>query len=204
MKLKLLTLLLCSITYVSLGQSVKKYFIDFEKQYEGGEKAYFEWLTKNINYPGDAKDHDRQGLVVIGFILTKEAKIVDIKVKNSVGFGCDEEAIRLLKMIEGKLKPNLNESEYFEMTLRFKLADTKELNKLIEEANKLYTKEKYKNALKVLDEVIRQAPYDLDMLLKRAISRGKTGDKSGSCSDWTRIKEINKTAKDIYLDESCN
>ena len=104
MKLKLLTLLLCSITYVSLGQSVKKYFIDFEKQYEGGEKAYFEWLTKNINYPGDAKDHDRQGLVVIGFILTKEAKIVDIKVKNSVGFGCDEEAIRVVKSMP-KWKP---------------------------------------------------------------------------------------------------
>jgi TonB family protein len=204
MKLKILTIILCSITYLSLGQSVQKSFIDFEKQYDGGEKAYFDWLSKNIKYPGEAKDNDRQGLVVIGFILTKEARIIDLKVKNSVGFGCDEEAIRLLKMIEGKLKPNSKDNEYFEMTLRFKLADTKELNRLIEEANKLYSKEKYKNALKILDEVIRQAPYNIDMLLKRAVARGKTGDMKGSCVDWTRIKELNKEAKDIYLDESCN
>jgi hypothetical protein len=141
--------------------------------------------------------------VIIGFTLTKDSKIIDIKVKNSVGMGCDEETIRLLKLTDGKLKPKSDTVQYYEFQITFNLADTKEVSKLIEKADKLYSKEKYTEALPILDEIIRRSPYNLNILLKRGISRYKTGDKISACADWVRIKELKDTTADSYIDESC-
>lgn len=97
MKTKLLTILLLLITTLTFGQLQKIFAIDFDSQYDGGEKAFIRFLRSNLKYPQAALENDRQGLVIIGFTLTKNNKITDIIVKNSVGMGCDEETIRLLK-----------------------------------------------------------------------------------------------------------
>lgn len=203
MKAKFLTILIILTNVLTFGQTENIFSVDYNSQYEGGGQAFRDLINKNIKYPVDAKESGRQGLVVVGFTLTKDAKIINAKIKNSVGMGCDEETIRLLKLIEGKLTPKSDSDQYFEFTMRFQLMDTKDVQKLIEKADKLYSKEKYHDALNILDEIIRQSPYNIDMLLKRGVARQKNGDNSNACADWLRIRELRSNLADSFINENC-
>jgi TonB family protein len=203
MTTKFFTFLLILISTITFGQPEKIFSIDYESQFDSGKQAFVNLILNNISFPEEARENGRQGTVVIGFTLTKDKRIIDIKVKNSVGMGCDEEAIRLLMLTEGKLKTKTNNNEYFEFLIKFIIADTKDVSKLISKADKLYLKENYKEALIVLDEIVRQSPYNLEILLKRGISRNKMGDLLGACADWTRIKELKESTADVYINEYC-
>lgn len=69
--------------------------------FPGGEKAMFEYLSKNTRYPTLAKESGIQGMVVLTFVVEKSGKISDVKVLRGIGGGCDEEAIRVVKSMPG-------------------------------------------------------------------------------------------------------
>jgi len=54
-------------------------------------------LVQNIKYPKKALDKKKQGRVLITCTVTSQGKVKDIKIIRSLGYGCDEEAIRLIK-----------------------------------------------------------------------------------------------------------
>ncbi len=54
-------------------------------------------MKENLIYPEAAKSNDITGKVTLEFKLDKLGNISDIKVVKGIGYGCDEEAIRLLK-----------------------------------------------------------------------------------------------------------
>ena len=60
---------------------------------------YLEYLQKNLNKPKQAIDKQIVGEVVVEFKVNKEGKLSDFKVIKSLGYGCDEEAIRVI--VEG-------------------------------------------------------------------------------------------------------
>jgi periplasmic protein TonB len=55
------------------------------------------YLRENINYPSEAFKKNIEGRVIIGFVINKDGSISDIKTVKGIGYGCDEEAIRLVK-----------------------------------------------------------------------------------------------------------
>lgn len=65
--------------------------------FPGGETALFKYLSNNIKYPPIAKDAGIQGTVYVTFVVDKDGKVKDVKVLRSIGGGCDEEAIRVVK-----------------------------------------------------------------------------------------------------------
>ncbi len=69
--------------------------------FPGGDKAMFEYLSKNTRYPTLAKESGIQGMVVLTFVVEKNGKISDVKVLRGIGGGCDEEAIRVVKSMPG-------------------------------------------------------------------------------------------------------
>ena len=73
-------------------------------RYPGGSKAYIEFLQKNLVYPQQAKEQEIEGNVYVEFLVTKDGTLTDISVKISVDETCDEEAIRLVKLMP-KWKP---------------------------------------------------------------------------------------------------
>ncbi len=62
---------------------------------------YLEYLQKNLNKPKQATDNQIVGNVTVEFKVNKEGKLSDFKIIKSLGYGCDEEAIRVIK--EGPL-----------------------------------------------------------------------------------------------------
>ena len=63
----------------------------------GGGKYFKEYVNKNQSYPDSAQVKGIHGKVKLRFLVLSNGEITDIEIINSLGYGCDEEAIRLLK-----------------------------------------------------------------------------------------------------------
>ena len=74
------------------------------KQLNEVAKPYFadgismgKYIVKNLKYPAEAKEREIQGTVRLNFVVETDGTVSNIVVVNSVGGGCDQEAIRLLQ-----------------------------------------------------------------------------------------------------------
>lgn len=65
--------------------------------FPGGFGAWQQYLVKNTKYPRRARINGIEGKVQLSFYVDAAGNISDIKVTRSLGGGCDEEAIRVLK-----------------------------------------------------------------------------------------------------------
>ena len=65
--------------------------------FPGGEKALLSYLATNIKYPVIARQNGITGPVYVGFVVTKEGKVSDVKIQRGIGGGCDEEAVRVVQ-----------------------------------------------------------------------------------------------------------
>lgn len=66
--------------------------------FPGGITAFSKFLQENLKYPAAAKENKIQGRVFVGFIVEKDGSLSDFEVKRGIGSGCDEEAIRVMKL----------------------------------------------------------------------------------------------------------
>lgn len=62
-----------------------------------GFNTYRKYLKEKLIYPQQALDSAIEGKVTIEFIVTASGVLKDFKIKKGIGYGCDEEAIRLIK-----------------------------------------------------------------------------------------------------------
>lgn len=82
-------------------------FISVETMPEfiGGQKALDAFLISNLRYPQSAKDAGITGKVYVSFLIDKAGNVTNVKVLRGIGGGCDEEAVRVIKLTNGKWKP---------------------------------------------------------------------------------------------------
>ncbi|NWJ53413.1 MAG: energy transducer TonB, partial [Bacteroidetes bacterium] len=71
--------------------------VDHNPEFPGGLEELMNFLSKNIRYPKEAYDNKKEGTVFIEFIVNKNGSLEKAKVIRGVGFGCDEEALRVLR-----------------------------------------------------------------------------------------------------------
>jgi|GEM_PF-934566 len=64
---------------------------------KGGFDKLESYIQKNIRYPKAAKAANIEGKVVLEFSIQTNGALSNFKIIESLGYGCDEEAIRLLK-----------------------------------------------------------------------------------------------------------
>lgn len=62
-----------------------------------GLKAFYQFIGENLRYPQRARTANIKGKVFIQFVVDKEGNLTNFKVLKGIGYGCDEEAIRVLK-----------------------------------------------------------------------------------------------------------
>ena len=80
--------------------------------FPGGQRAWAEYLSKNLTYPDDAKELGIEGRVFVQFIVERDGKLTNIKVVKGIGGGCDEEAVRLLRESPNWIPGALKDDEY--------------------------------------------------------------------------------------------
>ena len=66
-------------------------------QPQGGRDAYSKYLEQKLIYPEQALKNEVEGRVTIQFTVDDKGRLSNFKVLNSLGFGCDDEAIRLIR-----------------------------------------------------------------------------------------------------------
>jgi protein TonB len=94
-------------------------------EFPGGEPALYDFLRRNVKYPETAKDAGISGKVYITFVVEKDGSITDVRLKRGIGGGCDEEALRVVKMMP-TWKPGLQRTHpvrvQFIMDIKFTLS----------------------------------------------------------------------------------
>ncbi|UBM60311.1 TonB family protein [Marinilongibacter aquaticus] len=76
-----------------------KTFVAVEQmpEFPGGVKAMYAFISEHMKYPNAAQRANVSGKVYVKFAVEKDGQISRISVLKSVGFGCDDEAIRVIK-----------------------------------------------------------------------------------------------------------
>lgn len=68
--------------------------------YKEGAKAFTDFVYGNLKYPKDAVANKIEGIVICKYDIDHDGKVIDVKVIKSLGYGCDEEAIRVVKLLK--------------------------------------------------------------------------------------------------------
>ncbi len=64
--------------------------------FPGGHGELEKYFQKNMKYPALAKRNGVQGKVYIGFVIEADGSVANVSLKQGIGDGCDEEAVRLI------------------------------------------------------------------------------------------------------------
>ena len=73
-------------------------------EFPGGMTKLADYLAKNIKYPQMARESGIQGRVFVNFVVEPDGSVSNVTVMRSLGGGCDEEAMRVVKSMP-KWKP---------------------------------------------------------------------------------------------------
>jgi periplasmic protein TonB len=71
--------------------------VEQQPEFNGGTKAMYEYLGKNIRYPAAAQRANVAGKVFVSFVVNTDGSIQDVQVLKGLGFGTDDEAVRVVK-----------------------------------------------------------------------------------------------------------
>lgn len=82
--------------------------VEIESEYPGKLSAWAKYLNSNLKYPERALNFEKQGNVVIQFIVDTEGKIEDPAIYQSVEFSLDEEALRIIRNSKKWIPANQN------------------------------------------------------------------------------------------------
>ena len=74
----------------------------------GGMGSLYQQIGNALRYPSDARRKGTQGKVLIQMIVNDQGEAEDAKVIEGVGDGLDEEAVRVMKLIDIEFLPALD------------------------------------------------------------------------------------------------
>ncbi len=70
--------------------------VEDQPEPRGGMAAFYEYVSKNLKYPAQARRMGIEGKVFVEFIVDKDGSITNVKAIKGIGAGCDEEATRVI------------------------------------------------------------------------------------------------------------
>jgi len=107
-------------------QKATEYF-DEQAMPPGGMTGYYQYLAKHIKYPEAAIKAKAKGRILIRIYIDSVGNVIDAKIYDDpVGFGCGEEAVRVIKSMPPWKPGKINGkaiSTTFPVYVKFKLSD---------------------------------------------------------------------------------
>jgi len=95
-------------------------------EFKGDSAALKLFISKNLKYPKEAINNNIQGLLIVQLNIAKDGTATFDKFIRKLGFGCDEEAQRLIKKLPkwNSALSNGKPVDYpYNMMITFKLTD---------------------------------------------------------------------------------
>jgi len=100
--------------------------VEKRPEFEGGMDALIRFIAKNTKYPQFPKENGIEGTVYIEFVVGKDGRVKDAKIKRGVDPYLDKEALRVVNMIP-KWKPGRQRGKEVEvrynLPFKFKLGN---------------------------------------------------------------------------------
>lgn len=76
-----------------------KKFIQIPK-YPGGKEAFQKFIKEHLKYPEEAIKNKIEGTVFLAYHVDGLGNILDVSVEKGIGYGCDEEAVRVIRLLK--------------------------------------------------------------------------------------------------------
>ncbi len=98
--------------------------VEENPQFPGGEKAMYEYLSKNIRYPEMAQQNNISGRVTVQFVVEKNGAIGEVKVVRGKDPDLDKEAVRVVKSMPNFIPGKMNGQAvrvWYTLPITFKL-----------------------------------------------------------------------------------
>lgn len=125
--------------------------------YPGGLAAMKKFVAQHLKYPKAALEAKVEGTVLIRYGLDYRGKVTDVKLKKGLGHGCDEEAMRVVKLLRftvpqsSKKKVRIHQ----DINIHFKLPKAKP-----KKPTQAQTKITYTTTGKISGKVTKQSSND--------------------------------------------
>lgn len=68
---------------------------EFDKNW----KSIYEYIATIIQYPLEARERYIEGSVYVNYIVLADGRVANVNVMKGIGFGCDEEAVRIVQAL---------------------------------------------------------------------------------------------------------
>lgn len=68
--------------------------------FKGGNKEFNKFLYGHLKYPKEAFAKKIEGTVIVRYDINHKGDVTKAKVIASLGYGCDEEAVRVIKLLK--------------------------------------------------------------------------------------------------------
>lgn len=98
--------------------------VEQQPEFQGGLKEMYAFIGKNLKYPSQAQRANVSGRVFAKFVVERDGRIGDVQILKGIGFGCDEEAQRVIKSMP-KWNPGKQNGRsvrvFFTMPINFQL-----------------------------------------------------------------------------------
>lgn len=114
------------VKYNNSKNTKKKTFLRIPT-FSGGKAAYQNFIKENIVYPEQALSNKVEGTVHLAYTVDNLGEIVDVAVTKGIGNGCDEEAVRIIRMLKYEPARNRGIKMKVEMKTRINFKLTEEL-----------------------------------------------------------------------------
>jgi TonB family protein len=69
-------------------------------EYKGGPKALTQFIHDQLKYPKEALDKKIEGTVVLKAEINYRGEVIGTKIISGIGYGCDEEASRVVSLLK--------------------------------------------------------------------------------------------------------
>ncbi len=69
-------------------------------EYPGGKTAFREYIKSNLIYPKEALEKGVGGVVYLTARIDDNGNVDEVNVEKGIGYGCDEEAVRLISNLQ--------------------------------------------------------------------------------------------------------
>ena len=96
-------------------------------EYPGGSEALKKFVKENLCYPQEAVLHRVEGKAFINYEVNDKGEVHSVKVASGIGYGCDEEAKRIVKLLKypSQINKGVRINTKFKIAIHFNLPKPK-------------------------------------------------------------------------------
>ena len=73
--------------------------VDQSAKFQDGYNSIIKFVQENIKFPAEAKENNVHGRLMLSVVVEKDGSLSNITVKKGLGYGLDEEIVRIIKMM---------------------------------------------------------------------------------------------------------